>query len=68
MYESLYLRICPWEVARTVVARINQSLNQSNPNKAAHGHNATHGPGDAHSRATSRVANPASQSDAGLGG
>jgi len=41
------------------------SINQSNPhNKAAHGHKATHGPGEANPSATSRVANPASRSDA----
>ena len=45
-----------------------KSINQSNPHKAAHGHKATHGPGDAHPSATSRVANPASRIDAGLGG
>jgi len=43
----------------------SQSINQSNPHKAAHGHKATHGPGEAHPSATSRVANPASRSDAG---
>jgi len=49
---------------------INQSINQSksNPHEAAHGHKATHGPGEAHLSAISRVANPASRSDAGLGG
>ena len=37
----------------------NQSINQSNPHKAAHGLKAKHGPGEAHPSATSRVANPA---------
>jgi len=56
------------EWTRTRVESGDQSINQSNPHKAAHGHKATHGPGEAYPSATSRVANPASRSDAGLGG
>jgi len=45
---------------------LDQSINQ-NPHKATHGHKVTHGQGEADLSATSRIANPASRSDARLG-